>query len=179
MVAPSVDLLALLRPSQVVVAVAGHRFALTATCASHWLGAIATDPDGLYGIMPGLIGDGELDLMAQLMQEHPDISTRWFHAARTALGRAAGRDWWWAWNLSKRALGGWIYINGILVRQGVDAKKMDLPDWLDACYTMLWQGCDEEHQMKLDMELGARPAGVAIRRTREQIRAEMAAFAAD
>lgn len=129
--------------------------------------------------MPGLVADDDLERMAALMREHPDIETRWFHAARTALGRAGGRDWWWAHNLARKSLSGWIYINGILLRQGIDAKKVGLADWLDACYTLLWQGSDEEHQIKLDLELSARPKGIPIRRTRAQLRQEMAAFAAD
>lgn len=179
MVAPSVDLLALLRPSQVVVTVREHRFTLTAANASQWLGAIAIDLDNLAGIVPGLIADDDLDLMCQLMDDHQDIETRWTNAARTALGRGSGRDWWWTLNLAKKSLGAWIYVNGILLRQGIDAKRIEFPDWLDACYTMLWQNADEEHRIKLDMELSMRPRGVAIKRTKAQRQAEMAAFAAD
>lgn len=179
MAVPSVDLLGLLRPTQVGVTVAGHGFILQASSAAQWLGAIATDVEGLYGIVPGLIADDDLDRMQELMAAHPDIEQRWFYAARTALGRAAGRDWWWAHNLSRKALGIWIYINGILLRQNVDAKTCPYPDWLDACYTLLWQGADEEGRMRLDMELGARPRGVFIARSSSQVRADMAEFAAD
>jgi hypothetical protein len=176
---PSVDLLALLRPERAQVSVAGHRFTLTATTAAQWIGAIALDLRNLHGIMPGLIHDDDLDLMCQLIEEHSDIQTRWFYAARTALGRGAGRDWWWALNLSKRSLGIWTYINGCLLRQGVDAKVVSYPDWLDACYTMLWTNADEEHRMKLDMELGARPPGIAVRTSGSSAREMLASFAAD
>lgn len=179
MVAPSVDILALLRPSEVVVAVGGRPFTLAAATASQWLGAIALDMDTLAGIMPGLVADEDLPAMVALMEAHPDIEDRWLHAARTALGRAAGRDWWWALNLTRRSLQGWMYINGILLRQNVNARDTSFPDWLDACYTMLWQGCDQEQQVKLDLELSMRPRGVVIKRTREQMRADVAAFAAD
>jgi hypothetical protein len=178
-VAPSVDLLGLLRPSQVVVTVGGHPFTLEATCASHWLGALATDWDTLYGIVPGLISDDDLEVMQELIAPHPDIEDRWTYAARTALGRAGGRDWWWTLNLGKRSLDAWMYVNGILIRQGVDAKKIGLPDWLDACYTMLWQNCDEEHQMKLDMELSLRPKGVVVHQSKAAVRRMLADFAAD
>lgn len=179
MVAPSVDLLALLRPAEVVVAVGGRPFTLTATTASQWLGAIATDMNGMAGIMPGLVADEDLPAMIALMDSHPDIEDRWLQSARTALGRAAGRDWWWALNLCRKSLNAWMYINGILLRQNVDAKKLSLPDWLDACYTMLWQGCDEEQQVKLDLELSMPPRGVGVRRSRDQVKADLAAFAAD
>lgn len=159
--------------------VAGHTFVLQATCASHWLGAIATDTVNLHGIMPGLIADDDLDLMRELMDTHTDIADRWFYAARTALGRAGGRDWWWTHNLARKVLGVWIYVNGMLLRQGVDSKIMQFPDWLDACYTMLWQNGDEEHRMKLDMELSAKPRGIAVHQGAGAIRKMAADFAAD
>lgn len=133
----------------------------------------------LGGIMPGLVADDDLPAMLSLMETHPDIESRWIHAARTALGRAGGRDWWWTLNLARKSLGSWMYINGILLRQNVDAKRMELPDWLDACYTMLWQGCDEQAQIKLDLQLCLPPRGVAIHRSSDQVRADLAAFAAD
>lgn len=176
---PSVDLLAQLRPSQVGVTVAGHHFVLQATTAAQWIGAIALDTKDLYGIMPGLIEDQDVDMMYELMSTHPDIDQRWFWAARTALGRAAGRDWWWALNLSKRSLAIWTYINGTLLRQGVDAKVISYPDWLDACYTLLWSGGDEEQRMKLDLELSARPVGLPTRISREANKQAMMEFAAD
>jgi hypothetical protein len=176
---PSVDLLALLRPQQVTVTVAGRPFTLSATTAAQWLGAMATDLDNLYGLVPGLISDDDLDDMDQLARTHPDIAGRWFWAARTALGRAGGRDWWWTYNLSKKALSVWMYINGTLLRQGVDSKTMALPDWLDACYTLLWSGGDEEQRIKLDLELSIRPRGLPIKQSRRDVRAMMAEFAAD
>lgn len=135
--------------------------------------------ENLHGIMPGLIADDDLEPMLSLVESCPDIADRWWHAARTALGRGGGRDWWWTLNLSRRALGGWMYINGILLRQGIDAKAVSYPDWLDACYTMLWQGCDEEHQMKLDMELSMRPRGIVVAQSRQAVRKMLADFAAD
>jgi len=129
--------------------------------------------------MPGLIADDDLDLMQELAATHPDINSRWTQAARTALGRAGGRDWWWTYNLSRRALGAWMYVNGILLRQNVDAKKVCFPDWLDACYTMLWQNADDEHKMKLDMELSLRPKGVAVKQSPGSTKQMLAAFAAD
>lgn len=179
MAVPSVNLLALLRPTEVTVRIAGHPFVLDANSASQWLGAIALDLEDLAGIMPGLVAEDDLEAMGELVDTHPDIEDRWRYGARTALGRAAGRDWWWALNLASKALKAWIYVNGILLRQGVDAKKMSFPDWLDACYTMLWQNADEEHQLKLDMELSMRPKGVVMTTSPAATRAMMAQFAAD
>lgn len=176
---PSVDLLALLRPGVVTVTVAGHPFVLNATSAAQWLGAIAMDPEGLYGIVPGLIADEDLDLMESLWSTRDDIDTRWFYAARTALGRGAGRDWWWAQHLCVKSLQAWPYINGTLLRQGIDAKKMPLPDWLDACYMTLWSNASEDDRTKLDFELNARPKGIATPGARAAQRQMAMDFAAD
>jgi len=176
---PNVDLLALLRPTEVSVTVAGHPFVLQAHTAAQWIGAIATDAKGLYGIVPGLIADDDLDLMERLWHSHDDINDRWFHAARTALGRAGGRDWWWTYNLCLKALGTWPYLNGILLRQGIDSHRIGLPDWLDACFTLLWQGADEDNRTKLELELSRRPAGLPLAQSRTQVASMMAQFSAD
>jgi len=160
------------------VTVAGHPFMLTARYACQWIGAIAMDTKNLYGIMPGLVKDDDLEDMYQISLAHPDIETRWWYAARTALGRAGGRDWWWAHNLSTRSLSAWTHINGILLRQGVDARKICFPDWLDACYSMLWVNADEEHRIKLDMELSARPRGIAVAQSPASVRQMAVQFAA-
>ena len=159
--------------------VAGHRFTLQATTASHWLGAIALDSENLAGVMPGLIDDDDLEVMERVITEHPDFQRRWTNAARMGLQRAGGRDWWWTLHLCQRALGTWIYTNGLLLRQNVDAKIMGLPDWLDACYTLYWQNASEEDQMKLDMQLSMRPKGVGIRQSGKQVTEMANAFAAD
>lgn len=137
------------------------------------------DLEGLQGVMPGLIADDDLDHMSRLTEKLSDIEDRWTNAARVALGRAGGRDWWWTLNLCRQALGTWIYTNGILLRQNVDSRRLGFPDWLDACYTMYWQGADEETQMKLDMRLSMRPRGVATRQTAAQARRMAIDFAAD
>lgn len=159
--------------------VAGTSFPLTATTASQWLGALALDMEHMQGIVPGLIGEDDLEHMWQLAQEHPDIRRRWTNAARVALGRAGGRDWWWTLNLCRKALGIWIYTNGLLLRQNVNHHTMPLPDWLDACYTLYWERADEETRIKLDMELSMRPAGIAVRQSAAQVRRMAMDFAAD
>lgn len=179
MVTPSVDLLGLLRPRQVVVNVTGVAFALQAHNASQWLGAVALDMEDLSGIMPGLVADDDLDAMEQIMEHTGDIADRWQAAARTALGRAAGRDWWWARNLCRKALGTWMYTNGLLLRQNVSAKDMQLGDWMDACYTLYWQNADEAAQITLDLELSALPAGIRVRQSKASTKKMNAAFAAD
>lgn len=179
MAVPSVNLLDLARPCDVSVSVAGQRFTLNASTAFDWLGALGMDMENLSGIMPGLIGDQDIETMAQLMQIHPDYLERWLNAARTALGRAGGRDWWWTLNLCRRALGTWIYTNGLLLRQGVDSRATTFPDWLDACFTLYWHNASEEDRTKLETQLSVPPLGVAVRRSRAEVRKMAEAFQAD
>src|SRR3546814_2545969 len=53
---------------------------------------------------------------------------RWLNAARVAVGRGSGRDWWWSVNLARKALGAWPYINGKLLLSGVDSHHLPFPD---------------------------------------------------
>lgn len=137
------------------------------------------DLDGLAGVFPGSIGDSDIDAMYHLALSDPDIERRWLNAARVAVGRGSGRDWWWSVNLVKRALSGWPYINGKLLLSGVSAAHVPLPDWLDACYMLLWSGCDEKERIKLDLELSLPPAGVGIRQSKAAKERMLADFAAD
>lgn len=117
--------------------------------------------------------------MYHLSLSSEDFERRWLNAARVAVGRAGGRDWWWTINLITKALSGWPYINGRLLLQGVDSRRLPLPDWLDACYMMLWTNSDEKERIKLDMQLSMPPAGVAVRQTRAAKEKMLAEFAAD
>lgn len=117
--------------------------------------------------------------MHDLALSDPDIERRWLNAARVAVGRGGGRDWWWSVNLIRRALGGWPYINGKLLLSGVDAHHLPFPDWLDACYMLLWGGCDENGRIKLDLELSMPPAGVAVRQSKAAKVKMAESFAAD
>ena len=159
--------------------VAGQPFLLTARTAAQWIGAIAMDTQGLYGLVPGLVADEDLSIMEQLCDQHQDMSSRWFHAARTALGRAGGRDWWWCRNLTTHSLGAWAHINGMLLRQNVNVRQIGYADWLDACYSMLWANADEEHRIKLDLLLCTPPMGEPVPQSPRQTRQMLAAFAAD
>lgn len=176
---PSVDLLALLRPAQVTVYAFGSAWTLQASTARDWLGALAFDIVDLSGIFPGLLHDDDIDAMTQVMLECDDINLRWTNTARVALGRAAGRDWWWAYNLSKRALEGWQYINGMLLLEGVTPGELSYPDWLDVVYMMLYRNADEKGRIKFDTSLQIPPRGVTVRQSAVARKAALAAFAAD
>jgi len=117
--------------------------------------------------------------MYHLAVSDPDIERRWLNAARVAVGRGGGRDWWWTVNLIKKALGGWAYVNGRLLLSGVRSWDVPLPDWLDACYMLLWSNLDEKERLKLDLELSLPPAGVALRQSKTAKLKMLADFAAD
>jgi hypothetical protein len=175
----SVNLLRLLRPEHVSVGFCDQAWPLEATSALDWLGAIAVDLETLAGVFPGLIGDDRLDDMINLIVEDPARMLNWLPVAQEVVGAAAGRDWWWAVNLTRKATSSWPLINGFLIRQGVRADGIGFPDWLDACYSWLWEHCDEEERIKLDLQLSMRPKGVAIKQSKAQVQAMLADFAAD
>jgi hypothetical protein len=173
------DVFAHVRPARVSVSAFSRRWDLHLDSAYQWLGAVGWDLDTLAGVFPGSIGDDDVDAMYHLAMSDPDVERMSLNAARVAVGRGSGRDRWWSVNLTRKALGGWAYINGKLLLSGVSARELLLPDWLDACYMLLWSGCDEQGQIKLDLELSLPPAGVAIRRSKAEKEKMLAAFAAD
>lgn len=172
MVGPSVSLLSWLHPEQIRVAFAGSVWQLQARTAADWLGAIACDFDTLSGVFPGLIADEDLDTMQELVRDisqfdlMPDV-------ARNVVQAAGGRDWWWSVNLARRAMKGWIYINGVLVRQGVRADSVSFPDWMDACYSWMYERSDENGRTALDIELSIAPRGIRVgsRQTKQMLEA--------
>ena len=173
------DVFAHVRPARVQIHAFERGWDVRLDCAYQWLGAMGWDLDTLAGVFPGALGDDDVDAMYHLALSDPDIERRWLNCARVAVGRGSGRDWWWSVNLVRKALGGWAYINGKLLLSGVSARNMPLPDWLDACYMLLWGNAEESQRVKLDLELSLPPSGVAIRRTKEQTAKMLADFAAD
>jgi len=83
------------------------------------------------------------------------MQVRCLRVSRAALGRASGREWHRAANLIHECAGGWPFINGQLVREGVRADEERLDDWLDAAYTMIRDGMDtkarDAFEARLDM----------------------------
>lgn len=146
--------------------------------ASVWLEALFGDTEHLSGIFPGLIDDADTYDMYNLAWSE-GFDARCERAARKALERAAGRDWVWAWNLMKLSAAGRPWINGRLVRQGVVASQVSLPDWLDAAYTLIYEAKDEAGRAALEQDMMIPPAGVQVQVSREAQRRAALAFAAD
>lgn len=175
---PGVNAFEYFRPAEVTVTAFKRRWVLEARSAYDWLGAAAVDLDDLSGVFPGLAADDHLDDLWELSSAG-DFSKRCVLAARAAFGRAAGKDWWWALNLTRKILGGWSVINGVMIREGIRAKDTDFADYCDALYSLMWQNGKDEDRMKLDIELSMLPAGVRVRQSSAQKKAMLAAFAAE
>lgn len=173
------NVLAALRPHTVYVVCFGVRWELYPDSAYDWIGLAAADFDGLAGIFPGAVVDDQCEQLFRASMQDEARDRKWANAARVALGRAGGRDWWWTNNLIRKCVEGWPYVNGVLLRQGVSAREMPLPDWLDAVYTLMWQNQDDNGRVKLDLELQRTPTGVVVAQSKAQTRAAMEAFAAD
>jgi hypothetical protein len=140
----------------------GVSFSVPGCSAATWIRALRSDSEHLAGIFPGLVEDGTVDHLLALWLEYPDAGRRCELAARKLLGRAAGMDWIWAWNLMCLCLRGWIFVNGMLLRQGVNAHKMSLGDWLTAAYTLIYESRDEAGRIALEQELSTPPRGVRL-----------------
>lgn len=175
---PGLNAFEAFRPSIIEVTAFGYTWALDGGPAYHWIGAAAADLDHLGGIFPGLATAESLDDLWQL-SVLGDFDKRCTLAARMGLGRAAGKDWWWAVNMIRKIVGGWPIINGIMLREGIAARELLLPDYLDAVYSLMWERGKDEDRMKLDVELQQLPKGVRVKQSAAQKKAMLAAFAAD
>ena len=175
---PGLSVLEAARPSQITVTAFTYTWPIERDTAFRWLGAIGLDYDSLHGVFPGLVEDDCLDDLWEL-SDAGDFDKRCTLAARAALGRAAGKDWWWALNLSKRILGGWPIMNGIMLREGINPKELELSDYLDSVYSLLWERGKDEDRMRLDVELSVLPKGVRVKQSSAAKKAMLAAFAAD
>jgi hypothetical protein len=158
---------------------AGYSWDIRHGNALDWIQAVAADVKGLSGVFPGMIGDDGAAAMLDLLLTLPDAEQRRERTARKVLGRAGGRDWWWTCNLIGKIVGSWTYVNGMLIREGVKASEHSLPDWLDAAYTRLWEGCDDQGRVAFETELMIPPAGVRVAATLAEQKRGALAFAAD
>lgn len=140
----------------------GWRWDIEGVPASVWIHALRDDPDHLTGIFPGLVADECVDHLLSLWPDFDDADLRCELAARRLLARAAGLDWVWAWNLMRLCLRGWIYVNGMLLRQSVNASTLSLSDWLMAAYTLIYESKDEAGRVALETELMTPPRGVRL-----------------
>lgn len=140
----------------------GRVWDIPAVPASVWLGALRRDPARLAGIFPGLIDETDIDSMLQMWLDFDDADLRCELAGRKLLGRAAGMDWVWAFNLMQLTARIWIFLNGMLLRQGVNATQLSLSDWLSAAYTLIYESKDEAGRIALEAELATPPRGVRL-----------------
>lgn len=175
---PGLSVFEAARPSRVTVTAFGYLWPIETGSAFQWLGAVGIDYDSLHGVFPGLATDDCLDDLWEL-RELGDFDKRCTLAARAALGRAAGKDWWWALNMTKKILGGWPIMNGIMLREGISPRDLELSDYLDSVYSLLWERSKDEDRMKLDIELAMLPKGVRVKQSSAAKKAMLAAFAAD
>lgn len=175
---PGLSVLEAARPSQITVTAFGYTWPLEGAPAFQWLGAVGLDYDSLHGVFPGLAEDDCLDDLWDLSNAG-DFDKRCTLAARAALGRAAGKDWWWALNMTRKILSGWPIMNGIMMREGVNSKHLELADYLDSVYSLLWERCKDEDRMKLDIELSMLPKGVRVKQSSAAKKKMLLAFAAD
>ncbi len=154
-------------------------WAIPAVPASVWLEAYERAPETLLGLFPGLLDPDDLDDMLYRLIEIPNSEQRCQRAARMLLQRGSRMEWVIAWNLMRVSRGVWLWLNGVLVRQGVNADTTTLPDWLHAAYTLLYEGKDEKGRIAFESELMMAPRGEHVQvAVRAQRRAALA-FAAD
>lgn len=138
----------------------------------------AVSPD-MADIFPGLVDDSDAEEIFGLWMSEPDMQRRCVNVSRKALERAGGREWHWTLNLIKEINASWTQINGLLVREGVRATRVDLDDYLDAAYTLFAEKLPEKDFKAFETRLRRIPAGSFAMKPRMSSRADLMAFAKD
>src|SRR5689334_22658283 len=82
---------------------------------SAWDWVRACHEPTLADVFPGQVRDSDIPAVFESALHDPDFDRRCHLAARAALERATGREWWWAYNLIGEARSGWIVVNGRLM----------------------------------------------------------------
>jgi hypothetical protein len=167
------------RSERITVTCAAQAWEVRNPNAYRWVTAVLYDPDGLTGVFPGLLPDRDTVPMFETMKVFEDIERRWTNTARVVLTRASGREWWRALNLIQAVAKHWTGINGGLLLSGIDAKRLDLPSYLDAAYVHMMRSFSDEERLKLEFDLNRIPLNAPVRQDRSQLKKSMAAFAAD
>lgn len=147
--------------------------------AAAWLQAFDEAPETLAGLFPGLVDPEDLDDMLYRLIEIPDSQARCQRAARKLLQYETRMEWVMAWNLMRICRGVWLWLNGVLIRQGVNAAELPLADWLHAAYTLLYEGKDEKGRVAFESELMMAPRGEHVTVSVRAQRRSALAFAAD
>lgn len=133
----------------------------------------------MAGIFPGLVEDEDGEQIFGLWMSEPDMQRRCINVSRKALERAGNREWHWSLNLIQEVQASWTQINGRLVREGVRADRVSLPDFLDAAYTLFAQLLPEKDFKAFETRLRKIPAGGMSSKPRMSSRADLLAFAKD
>ena len=143
---------------------------------SAWDWVRACHEPTLADVFPGQLRDSDIPAVFESALHDPDFDRRCHLAARAALERATGREWWWAYNLIGEARSGWIVVNGRLMLAGISAHDTNIADWLDAAFVSIMMSLDESGQKRLESRLRKIPAGVAAR-PKMSSKADLLAFA--
>lgn len=141
---------------------AGKSWNLPGRSALVWINMCHGEDNTFPDVFPGMISHKDAWEMWEAWKTFDDMERRSVNAARVALGKASGREWWWTHNLINEVVDSWTSINGILVREGVRAEKERLPNWLDAAYILVCERSSEEERIAFRARLNLPPKNVGM-----------------
>lgn len=165
--------------SDLTVSALERHWRIPAAPASTWIDAFRAGQETLAGLFPGMIADTDLDAMLERLVDIPGSELRCKRAARMMLQRETRMEWVVAWNLLKICAGMWLWVNGALLKQGVNSHNVTLGDWLHAAYVLLYESKDEKGRVAFESELMQAPRGEHVAVSAAQQRRSALAFAAD
>lgn len=165
--------------SELTVSALTRHWRIPVVPAVAWLNAFSVDQDGLTGLFPGLISETDLDDMLDRLIAIPGSEVRCKRAARMMLQRETRLEWVIAWNLLKICQNMRLWINGALLKQGVNSHNVTIGDWLNAAYVLMYESKDEKARVAFESELTQAPRGEHVAVSAAQQRRSALAFAAD
>lgn len=152
------DALAALRIWAIDVDLGGTTLTIPPRSARDWFEAILREDP--LPIVPGLMGDGDQQVVEDLLLAGSVDLEEIVARSRDALQVAAGRPWWQADRLIRSAADQWTIIGGELTRLGVDLEKVSLAAALNTIYVVCVRTMTEEERNSFDIQLRTPPTGV-------------------
>lgn len=159
-----------LRPTEVVVELAGYEYTIPALPASDWLTAVIAEGGGQ--IVPGLLNAADRGFVWQDYARVAFTPEELAEVERDALGAAAGRPWWEADRLIRSLVApdNFPTLHGELMLRGLSFETLSLSAALNAVYALVRKmiSHDEAALARFDAGLKAIPPGVAIEEVYDQ-----------
>lgn len=153
----SIDPVASIAPSAVVVTLGKRTYRIPPHPAAVWLALLLTRD--LEGVLPGLLTDDDAEDLDEALWSGEVGIDQVRDAIFDMITVASGRNWWWAFNLLAVCAPSWSQKFGTIMLHGFDIHKESIAAFLDVLYSLCVDGSSEEQRRSFDSSLDQAPVG--------------------